>query len=77
MSPLLRHVLQTKSRWGEAFYQDWATKMAIPPAKEAEPPQLAVTSIVKALKASKPKLRYRPNWRSKTFYYYLVCAHYQ
>ena len=64
--------VQTKARWGEEFYQDWAVKMAIPPAKEAEPPQCAVKAIVGALAASKPKLRYRPNFRSKTFYYYLV-----
>lgn len=62
----------TKERWGKHILDFWVSKARVSAAQEAEPAELAVRDIVRALEASKPRLRYRPNWRSRTFYYYIT-----
>lgn len=61
---------ETRARWGEAFAEE-VSQRGHKATAEAEPAQLAVDALVKAVGARSPRLRYKPNFRSRTFYYYL------
>lgn len=57
-----------RERWGVGFKDETAAKQASA-ADAAVDPACAVDAILHALRARSPRLRYRPNWASKTFFW--------